>query len=71
MKPRAEDRPELTDDLLVGVKNIAAYLNVSERKIYWWGEQQMIPLFKIGSVWAGKKSTIARHFEKLESGEAA
>jgi hypothetical protein len=65
--------PKLADDLMVGAKQIADWLGVSERKVFYWGETKRIPIFKVGSQLAGRKSTIARHLEKLEleSGEAA
>jgi hypothetical protein len=65
--------PKLADDLLVGAKAISAWLGVPERKIFYWAETKRIPIFRVGNQLAGRKSTIARHFEKLEakSGEAA
>lgn len=60
---------KLGEDLIIGAKPIAEWLGVPPRKVFYWGEKGMLPLFKIGSQWAGKKSTLARHFEKLERGE--
>jgi hypothetical protein len=34
-------------------------------------ETGRLPIFKIGNQWAGRKSSIARHFEKLESEKTA
>jgi hypothetical protein len=34
-------------------------------------ETSRLPIFKIGNQWAGGKSNVARHFEKLESEETA
>lgn len=60
----------LNDDLLVGIKAIANHLGRPEREIYYLAEKKMLPLFRWGEKkWAGKKSTLARHFEKLEAGE--
>jgi hypothetical protein len=61
----------LGDDLLIGAKPIAEFLGVNARKIFYWGETGHLPLFKIGSQWAGKKSTLIRHFEKLENEKVA
>ena len=61
----------LGDDLLFGAKAIADYLGVPVRKVFYWGETGQLPLFKMKKQWAGRKSTLTRHFEKLESGEAA
>lgn len=60
----------LGDDLMIGARVIAAFLGVHERKIFYWADAGLIPLFKIGSQWAGRKSTLTRHFAKLE-GDAA
>jgi hypothetical protein len=63
----------LADDLMVGAKAIATWLGVPERKVFYWAETKRIPIFRVGSQLAGRKSTIARHLEKLEAeaGEAA
>jgi excisionase family DNA binding protein len=63
--------PRLGDDLMVGAKVIAEWLGVSQRKVFYWAETGHIPVFKVGRQWAARKSTIARHFAKLESGQAA
>lgn len=64
-------KEKLADDLLVGAKAIAEYVGVTERQVFYWGETGRLPLFKIGSKWAGRKSQINERLSKLESGEAA
>ncbi len=39
---------ELGADLLIGASAIAAYLNVSPRRIYHWAKRGYIPTFNIG-----------------------
>jgi excisionase family DNA binding protein len=63
--------PSLADDLLDGVPAIAAYLGLSERRTYYLLESGQLPAFKIGSKWAGRKSTYLSHFDKLERGVVA
>ena len=46
------DRQSIGDDLMIGAKGIAAWLNVSPRKVFYWGETGLLPLFKIGGRWA-------------------
>jgi hypothetical protein len=55
------------DDLLIGAKSIADWLNVSVRKVFYWGETGELPLFKIGSLWAGRKTTLIEHFKQVEA----
>jgi hypothetical protein len=63
------EKPKLADDLLVGAKPIADYLGVPVRRVFYWAESRKLPVFKVGNLWAAKRSTLARHFEKLEAGE--
>ena len=60
---------ELNSDLMVGVKIIADFLGVPDRRVFYWAETKKLPLFKIGSLWAGKKSTLRRHFAELEASQ--
>jgi hypothetical protein len=57
---------EATDDLMIGIRPIAEYLHEPERQAYYLAETRKLPLFKLGKLWAGRKSTINNHFEKLE-----
>jgi len=64
--------PRLGDDLMIGARVIAEWLGVPERKVFYWAGSGDIPLFKIGNQWAARKSTLTRHFAKLEdAGKAA
>jgi len=57
---------EPASDLMVGIKTIANWLNLPVRKVFYMAEKGHLPLFKIGSNWAGRKQAILDHFKKLE-----
>ena len=57
----------MTDsDLLYGIPRIAAHLGLSERQTYYAAACGHIPAFKIGSIWAARKSTLAEEFARRE-----
>ena len=59
---------DLKDDLLDGVSAIAAFTGWPERRVYYFAEKGIIPVFKVGErKWCGRKSTLRRHIESLES----
>jgi hypothetical protein len=58
---------KLADDLLDGVKAIAAFTGLPERRVYYLAENQLLPLFKLGDRWAGRKSTLRRHLDYPET----
>ena len=62
---------QLSDDLMIGIKPIANWLNQPVRKIFYMAEKHQLPLFKIGGKWAGRKSTILQHIALLEAEQAA
>jgi hypothetical protein len=51
-------RQQLSDDLLIGAPAIAAYLNVSVRRIYHWAGRDFIPTFNIGTLVAARRSEL-------------
>ena len=59
---------DLADDLLSGVPAIAAFTGWPERRVYYLAEKKLIPLFKLGDRWCGRKSTLRRHLDCPESG---
>jgi hypothetical protein len=65
---------DLADDLLDGMSAICRYLNIKERQGYDLAEKGRLPLFKLGggrkSRWQGRKSTLRKHIERLESNQA-
>lgn len=62
---------KIADDLIEGMPSIAAYLGISERRAYHLAQNRLLPLFKTGNVWGARKSTLRRHYERMEqaSGE--
>jgi hypothetical protein len=56
----------LGDDLVPGVKRIAAYIGKTERQTYHLLETGQLPGFKLGNMWHIRKSTTLAHFEGLE-----
>jgi hypothetical protein len=54
---------KLADDLLDGVKAIAAFTGLPERRVYYLAEKKKLPLFKIGDRWAGRKSRLRRDLD--------
>ena len=59
-------QPDLADDLLDGVPEIAAFTGYSERRVYYLAEKKLLPLFKVGDRWTGRKSTLRKHYSNLE-----
>ena len=73
----AQQRKDDRLDLLEGVGQIARFLGVKPRRVFYLAENnelpqnQKLPLFKIGNRWCARRSTLVEHIEKLERGEAA
>jgi hypothetical protein len=59
---------KLSDDLMVGAKPIAEWLGLPVRQVFYLAEMGRLPLFKMGKLWAGRKSTLKQHIETLERG---
>jgi hypothetical protein len=57
----------LADDLLDGVPAIANFTGWPPRRVYYLAEKGLIPLFKVGDRWCGRKSTLRRHFDSPEA----
>jgi hypothetical protein len=61
----------LADDLLEGVAAIARFTGLKPRRVFYLAENGMLPLFKIGNRWCGRRSTLIEHIARLEAGESA
>jgi hypothetical protein len=61
----------LADDLLEGVAAIATFTGLKPRRVFYLAENGMLPLFKIGHRWCGRRSTLIDHIARLEAGETA
>jgi hypothetical protein len=58
----------LADDLMIGIPAISEFIGVSPRKGYHLAETgQLRGLFKLGNLWAGRRSTIIQNIAELES----
>lgn len=56
----------LRADTLRGIAEIADFLGETERRVYYQAERGMLPLFKRGAIWYGRKSTILAQIEHKE-----
>jgi hypothetical protein len=65
--PHALGEPAFANDVIEGVKNIATYLNKSERQVFYLCETKQLPVFKLGNRWHLRKSTHARYIARLEA----
>jgi hypothetical protein len=61
----------LADDLMIGIRLIAKFIGVPERQAFYLAEKGVLPLFKMGCKWAGRKSTIARTITERENATTA
>ena len=52
----------LSEDLLKGVIEIAAYIGDGERRTYYLLEHHQIPGFKIEAIWHARKSSLNAHY---------
>jgi len=57
----------LRSDTLRGIAEIADFLGETERRVYYQAERGMLPLFKRGAIWYGRKSTILAQIERKEN----
>ena len=59
-----------TNDLLHGIKRIAAFLEIGPRQAQYLHDKGEIPTFKIGKIVCARKSGLNAHFAAIEA-EAA
>jgi hypothetical protein len=62
------DRIEPSHDLLAGAAAIADYLGMTERRVRYLAEKELLPVFWMGKRMMARKSTLEAHFERLEKG---
>jgi hypothetical protein len=65
-----QETPEALD-LLLGAKNIAAFMGVTPRQVYYWHAMKRFSFFNIGDLIAARKSTIVEELKKFEFGSAS
>jgi len=61
---------DLANDLLDGAPALATFTGWKERRVYYLAEKKLIPVFKIGDKWCGRKSTLRRFLDGLEAGRS-
>jgi hypothetical protein len=59
------------EDLMIGAKPISKFTGIPVRKIFYLAETGRLPCFKLGKLWAARKSTLKDYIERLERGEVA
>ena len=52
-------------DGIIGIKEVADYLNMKEQTVYRLVQQRKIPALKIGGQWKAKKEHIDKMFDEL------
>jgi len=62
---QAEGTVPLADDLLRGVKRIAAEIGESERRTYYLLENKLLPGGKQGSCWLASRRAIREYYARL------
>jgi len=64
---------KIANDILKGCPAIADYIGETERWTYHLLETKQLPAFKMpnGREWRARKSTLKRHYERLDSNGAA
>jgi len=58
------------NDLLRGIKAIAAFTGEDERRTHYLLEKRYIPAGQIGRLWVASKRTLRQHYERVVSGRA-
>lgn len=54
------ERLEMSADLLVGAASIADFLGVRRRQVYHASEHSYLPLFRVGALICGRRSTLEK-----------
>jgi hypothetical protein len=62
---------ELGEDLLRGVKSIAAFINEDERSTYHKLASGQLPGGKEGAQWVASKQVLRGHYARITSGKVA
>jgi hypothetical protein len=55
----------LGDDILRGVKAIAAFTGDNERRVHYLLDQRHIPAGQIGRIWIGSKRVLREHYARV------
>jgi hypothetical protein len=63
---RADGSGPLANDLMIGASQIAKFLGIPERQVYYLKDTKALPIFNIGGKIAARKSGLKQRIEKLE-----
>lgn len=66
----ANDNKQIEKDLLVGAKDIANFLGISQRVVYRLTYDGIIPHFKLGGSVAARRSSLSRWMDEQERAAA-
>jgi hypothetical protein len=55
----------LGDDILRGVKAIAAFTGEPERRVHYLLEKQLLPAGQMGRIWTASKRTLREHYARV------
>jgi len=58
----------MTDDEILTVKELAAYLKIAEKTVYRFASEEKIPGFKVGGTWRFRKSEIDQWTKEQSTG---
>jgi hypothetical protein len=58
----------LADDLLRGIKPIAAFIGEPERRTFYLCEKGYIPVGKVGASWVASKKVLRAHYARITAG---
>lgn len=60
-------QPTLSDDLLDGAHEIAAFLGITSRRVYHLAQSRRLPVFRMGAKLCARKSRLIQHIEEQEA----
>jgi len=61
----------LADDILHGADEIAQFLGITRRSVYYHAELNQLPVFRLGNQLKARKSTLVQHIAQLEGRHVA
>jgi hypothetical protein len=73
-RKRRETRPvddSLADDLIEGGEAIAAFTGIPAPRVFYLCERGLLPVFKIGTTWAARKSELRARLTSRSPATAA
>ncbi len=56
----------VANDLLRGAENIAEFLGITRRSVYYYAERGELPIFRLGNQLFARRSKLLQHISHLE-----